>query len=135
MPRQLTTADAAARAATSGFNQWGGLMSDSLDALQRTFAMLSAKYQVKLPATVVQFEDLWRRLLTAEAPVSRLADLIQIAHNIAGNGKTFGFASAGEVAREIELCLEPACAAGRLPDAAEQERVAALLAALKHAAQ
>ena len=110
-------------------------MSDSLDALQRTFAMLSAKYQVKLPATVVQFEDLWRRLLASEAPVSRLADLIQIAHNIAGNAKTFGFASAGEVAREIELCLEPACAAGRLPDAAEQERVAALLAALKNAAQ
>jgi HPt (histidine-containing phosphotransfer) domain-containing protein len=110
-------------------------MSDSLDALQRTFAMLSAKYQVKLPATVVQFEDLWRRLLAAEAPVSRLADLIQIAHNIAGNGKTFGFASAGEVAREIELCLEPACATGRLPDAAEQERVAVLLASLKNAAQ
>jgi hypothetical protein len=39
------------------------------------------------------------------------------------------------VAREIELCLEPACAAGRLPDAAEQERVATLLAALKIAAQ
>ena len=110
-------------------------MSDSLDALQRTFAVLSAKYQVKLPGTVAQFEDLWRRLLAAEAPVSGLADLIQIAHNIAGTGKTFGFESAGEVAREIELCLEPACAAGRLPDAAEQERVAALLAALKNAAQ
>jgi HPt (histidine-containing phosphotransfer) domain-containing protein len=110
-------------------------VSDSLDALQRTFAMLSAKYQVKLPGTVAQFEDLWRRLLAAEAPVSGLVDLITIAHNIAGNGKTFGFASAGELAREIELCLEPVCAAGRLPDAAEQERVAALLAALKRAAQ
>jgi len=113
----------------------GGLVSDSLDALRRTVDMLSAKYQVKLPGAVAQFEDLWRRLLAAEAPVSRLADLIQIAHNIAGNGKTFGFASAGEVAREIELCLEPACAAARLPDAAEQERVAALIAALKSAAQ
>jgi HPt (histidine-containing phosphotransfer) domain-containing protein len=110
-------------------------VSDSLDALQRTFAMLSAKYQVKLPATVAQFEDLWRRLLAAEAPASRLADLVQIAHNIAGNAKTFGFASAGEVAHEIELCLEPACAAGRLPDAVEQERVATLLAALKNAAK
>jgi HPt (histidine-containing phosphotransfer) domain-containing protein len=110
-------------------------VSDSLDALKRTFAMLSAKYQAKLPRTVAQFEDLWRKLLAAEAPVSRLADLIQIAHNIAGNAKTFGFASAGEVAREIELCLEPACAAGRLPHAAEQERVAALLTALKNAAQ
>jgi HPt (histidine-containing phosphotransfer) domain-containing protein len=110
-------------------------VSDSLDALQRTFAMLCAKYQVKLPGMVAQFEDLWRRLLAAEAPVSVLADLIQIAHNIAGTGKTFGFASAGAVAREIELCLEPVCAAARLPDAAEQERVAALLAALKRAAQ
>ena len=97
--------------------------------------MLRAKYQVTLPATVVQFEDLWRRLLAAEVPASGLADLIQIAHNIAGTGKTFGFASAGELAREIELCLEPICAAGRLPDAAEQERVAALIAALKSASQ
>ncbi len=110
-------------------------MNHSLEALQRTFAMLSAKYQVTLPGKVAQFEDLWRQLLAAEAPVSRLADLVQIAHNIAGNAKTFGFASAGEVARDIELCLEPACAAGRLPDAAEQERVAALLAALKSVAQ
>ena len=110
-------------------------MTDSLDALQRTFAMLRAKYQGKLPDKVAQFEDLWRRLLAAEAPATGVADLINIAHNIAGNGKTFGFASAGEAAREIELCLEPVCAAGRLPDATEQERVAALLAALKRAAQ
>ena len=110
-------------------------MSDSLAALRRTFAILRAKYQFKLPGKVAQFEDLWRRLLAGEAPVSRLAELIQIAHNIAGTGKTFGFASAGEVAREIELYLEPVCAAGRLPDAAERERVAALLAALKSASQ
>jgi HPt (histidine-containing phosphotransfer) domain-containing protein len=110
-------------------------VSDSLAALQRTFAILRAKYQFKLPGTVAQFEDLWRRILAAEAPVSRLADLIRIVHNIAGNAKTFGFASAGEVAREIELCLEPVCAAGRLPDAAEQERIATLLAALKNAAK
>jgi len=116
-------------------SQKGGLVSRSLEALQRTFAMLSAKYQVTLPGKVEQFEDLWRQLLAAEAPVARLADLVQIAHNIAGNAKTFGFASAGEVAREIELCLEPACAAGRLPNAAEHERVAALLAALRNAAQ
>lgn len=110
-------------------------MNRSLEALQRTFAMLSAKYQVTLPAKVAQFDDLWRQVLAAEAPVSRLADLVQIAHNIAGNAKTFGFASAGEAARKIELCLEPACSAGRLPDATEQEHVAALLAALKNAAQ
>ena len=110
-------------------------MSDSLDALHRTFAALCAKYRVTLPAAVAQFEDLWGRLIAAEAPVSTLADLIQISHNIAGNAKTFGFASAGEVAHEIDLCLGPICAAGRLPDAAEQERIAALLAALKSAAQ
>ena len=113
----------------------GDIVTDSLDALQRTFAMLRAKYRVKLPGMVAQFEDLWRRLLAAEAPASGVGDLIQIAHNIAGNGKTFGFASAGEVAREIELCLDPVCAAGRLPDAVEQERIAALLAELKSAAQ
>lgn len=134
MPGQLTAKEGVS-VASGGFEQLGSLVSDSLDALHRTFAMLSAKYQVTLPDRVAQFEDLWHRLLAAETPVSRLADLIQIAHNIAGNAKTFGFASAGEVAREIELCLEPACAAGRLPDAVEQERVATLLAALNSAAK
>jgi len=109
-------------------------MSDTLDTLRHTFGILRAKYQFKLPGTVAQFENLWRRILAAEAPVSELGDLIQIAHKIAGTGKTFGFGPAGEVAHEIELCLEPVCAAGRLPDAAEQERIATLLAALKIAA-
>jgi len=97
--------------------------------------MLRAKYQVKLPGTVAQLEDLWRRLLAAEAPDSSLEELIQIAHNIAGTAKTFGFGTAGETARDIELLLQPVCAAGRLPDAAERERVAELLAALESAAR
>jgi chemotaxis protein histidine kinase CheA len=125
----------AASGTSWGIQTGGNVVSESLDALHRTFAMLRAKYQVKLPGTVAQIEDLWRRLLSAEAPASELADLVQLAHNIAGTAKTFGFEAAGEVAHEIELYLEPICASGRLPDAAEQERVAALLAALGNAAQ
>jgi HPt (histidine-containing phosphotransfer) domain-containing protein len=110
-------------------------VSESLDALQHTFAMLRAKYQVKLPGIVAQIDELWQRVLVTDAPASELTELIQITHNISGNGKTFGFASASETAREIELCLEPICIAGRQPDAGERERVEALLATLKHAAQ
>jgi hypothetical protein len=136
--RWPATADEAAGAAASRFGKFeliGDVLSDSLDALHRTFAALCAKYQVTLPATVAKFENLWRRIIAAEAPASQLADLIQIVHNISGNAKTFGFGTAGEVAREIELCLAPPCVAARLPDAAEQARVAALLAALKSAAK
>ena len=86
-------------------------------------------------ATLKAFNSTIHQLIDGHSQVLLDIHLIQIAHNIAGNGKTFGFASAGEVAREIELCLEPACATGRLPDAAEQERVAVLLASLKNAAQ
>jgi hypothetical protein len=108
-------------------------VSESLDALQHTFAMLRAKYQVKLPGIVAQIDELWQRVLVTETPASELTELIQLTHNISGNGTTFGFASASETAREIELFLEPICLAGRRPDEGERKHVELLFAALKRA--
>lgn len=104
------------------------------DELKRTLAKLRADYVAQLPATVAQMEALWRRLVAAEIAPVRLADLTRMAHSIGGSGTTFGVPNASRAARDLELFLDPFAQSGRLPGAAEQMTVAALLAALRQAA-
>ena len=107
---------------------------DPADALQQRIAMLRDDYASNLPGKIAEIEELWRRLLADDAPVAQLEDLVRMVHGTAGSGATFGLTAASDAARELERFLEPIHAAGRLPDAVERERIAALLAALKQAA-
>jgi HPt (histidine-containing phosphotransfer) domain-containing protein len=102
--------------------------------LKRTIAKLRAAYADQLPGTVAQMEELWRRLVAAEIPPLRVAELGRMAHSISGSGTTFGVPSATRAARDLELFLDQFAQSGRLPGPAEQETVAALLAALRQAA-
>ena len=104
------------------------------DELARTIAKLRADYADQLPATVVQIEDLWRRLVAAEIPLSRLNELVRMAHSIAGSGATFGVPEASRAAQEFELFLDQLIKDGRPPGPAEQKTAAVLLAALAQAA-
>jgi HPt (histidine-containing phosphotransfer) domain-containing protein len=110
-------------------------MADPADPLRRTIAMLRDDYASKLPGKIAEIEELWRRLLAGDAPPAELEDLVRRVHGIAGSGATFGLSAASDAARELERFLEPIDAAGRLPDAAERKRVAALIAALERAAR
>ena len=107
-------------------------MSD--DKLDRTMAKLRAEYAARLPVAVAEMEEQWRRLLAGETPWSQLGELVHMAHTVGGAGKTFGFAEASRVARELELLLEPRAQAGEIPDAAAQQAVAAMLLQLGRAA-
>ncbi len=102
--------------------------------MKRTIAMLRDDYASKLPGKIAEIEELRRRLLAADAPVAELQDVVRMVHGIADSGATFGLAVASDAARELARFLNPIHAAGRLPDAAERTRVAALIAALKQAA-
>ena len=104
------------------------------DELERTLAKLSADYVEQLPGTVAQMEDLWRRVVAAEIPELRLAELTRMAHSITGSGATFGLPNASRAARELELFLNRFGDSGRLPSPAEQKTVSALLAALRQTA-
>ena len=104
------------------------------DELQRTIAKLRADYAAQLPGTVAQMEDLWRSLVAAGMPPLPLAELVRMVHSITGSGATFGVPDASRAARELEECLERIGRSGRLPGPQEQERVSALLAALRQAA-
>lgn len=104
------------------------------DELERTIAKLRAEYAAQLPGTVAQMEDLWQRLVAAEIPPLRLAELARMAHSITGAGTTFGLPAASRAAGELESYLDRFGESGRLPGAAEQKTVSALLAALRQAA-
>lgn len=101
------------------------------DKLDLIIAKLRAEYAAQLPGSVAQMDELWQRLLAAEVPATGLAELIRMAHSIAGSGTTFGLPDASRAAREVESFLERFAADSRLPEPAEQETVATLLAALK----
>ena len=104
------------------------------DELERVIAKLRVDYACQLPGTVAQMEDLWRRLVAAEIPLSKLAELARMAHSITGSGTTFGLPDASRAARELELFLDRLVETGRLPGPAEQETVSAMLVALTQAA-
>jgi chemotaxis protein histidine kinase CheA len=104
------------------------------DELKRTLTKLRTDYAARLPATVAQMEEIWRRLIAAEIAPLRLAELVRMAHSITGSGSTFGVPDASRAARDLELFLDPFAKSGRLPGPAEQLTVAALLAALRQAA-
>jgi chemotaxis protein histidine kinase CheA len=104
------------------------------DELGRTIAKLREEYADQLPGTVAQMEELWRRLVAAEVPAARLAELARMAHSITGSGTTFGIPDASRAARDLELLLDRLGESGRAPGPAEQESVSALFAALRQAA-
>ena len=109
-------------------------MVDAAEALKQTIAMLRADYASTLPGTIAEIEALWARLPADGAPAAGFGELVRMVHGIAGTGATFGLAEASGAARELERILAPLHAAGRPPDSAEREAVAALIAALKQAA-
>ncbi|MBK5103342.1 MAG: Hpt domain-containing protein [Burkholderiales bacterium] len=106
----------------------------SEDELGRTIARLSADYAAQLPGTVAQMEELWRRIVAAELPLSQLSELLRTAHSISGSGATFGLPGASEAAGELELFMERLIDSGRPPGPAEHEVARALLAAIRQAA-
>ena len=95
---------------------------------------LRADYAAQLPGTVAAMEDLWRRLVAAEIPLTQLETLVRLAHGVAGSGATFDVPEASRVARQLELLLDAFRENGRLPEAAGQKGVADLLAELKQTA-
>ncbi|MBE0615454.1 MAG: Hpt domain-containing protein [Burkholderiales bacterium] len=104
------------------------------DDLERMIGRLSAEYAEQLPDTLAQMEDLWRCVVAAEIPSLRLSELVRMAHSISGSGATFGLPQVSKTARELELFIEQLAESDRQPGPAEQEAVAALLAALRRAA-
>ncbi len=102
--------------------------------IQKRIADMQADYAAKLPERIAGIEQLWSGLPAAGLAAAELEELIRAVHGIAGSGAIFGMAAVSDAARNLELHLESIRARGGPAGTAENERVAALIAAIKDAA-
>ena len=109
-------------------------MTEPAEPVSTQIAVLQAEYAAKLPERIAEIERLWTGLLAAGMPAAELEELVRAAHGIAGSGAILGMAAVSDAARDLELYLESIRARGGPAGTAENERVAALVAALKDAA-
>lgn len=106
---------------------------DDPDELQAELEQLSAAYAARLPERIATLERAWEELQGDGWNSDGLQLLSRQVHNLAGSGRTFGFALLSEAARNLEDCLREIAAAGSVPDAQHRDRVRALLRELHRA--
>ena len=90
-----------------------------------------ADYRHALPQRVAQIELLWQQVLNGDCFAQALATLERCAHSLAGSGATFGFASMGSAARQLELAVTPLLDAEFAVVAAAQPDICQAIEALK----
>ena len=64
-----------------------------------------ADYRAALPQRLAHIELLWCQVLSGDSASQALTTLERCAHSLAGSGATFGFASVGNAAYELELAV------------------------------
>ena len=107
--------------------------------LEGRLAEIKRAYIAELPAKAAALEAVWRRIQAQAWQPEAVEELQRIAHNLAGSGATFGFATLSRSARALEIPIrqltqieatEPVGARNRIPGLVE-----ALLAELRAAAR
>lgn len=86
-----------------------GLTPEQSESLRKQLQVLRANYGVKLREKVEVIRRLWRECRETPAGSGRqelLKVLHRHTHSLAGSGATFGFAAAGEAARQAEVVLK-----------------------------
>lgn len=101
------------------------------DEFKRQMAAFSADYRAGLPAKLERIDVLWQTLRSGASDTGSCVELLRGLHTIAGSAKTFGLSAVGDAARTAENFLEPFCAAGAMPLAADREAFGQLLGALR----
>lgn len=104
------------------------------DEFKRQIEAFSADYRAGLPEKLARIDVLWQALGAGASDAGACAELLRALHTIAGSAKTFGLSEVGNAARAAENFLEPFCAGGAMPRAADREAFGQLLGALRQSA-
>lgn len=104
------------------------------DEFKQQMAAFSAEYRAGLPAKLERVDLLWQTLRSGAPDAGACMELLRSLHTIAGSAKTFGLSVVGDRARAVENFLEPFCAGGAIPQAADREAFGHLLDALRQSA-
>ena len=83
-------------------------MSTPQQLFQRFLDEQRSEYGRSLPGKVRQIEAHWRFVASGGAEADTLAELLRLAHTLAGTAGTLGFAAAGQAAKALELLVQRA---------------------------
>ncbi|MCP5205994.1 MAG: EAL domain-containing protein [Hahellaceae bacterium] len=90
---------------------------------QTALTALQQKYVAALPARLSHISQLWDNLKQVNWSEKNLSSLYTLVHQLAGNGKTFGYEQLSLHASELEMMLMPLVESGLPPSAAEKKGV------------
>jgi len=82
-------------------------MSNPSQQIEDELAKLRDKYKAELPAKINQIGRLWAKIKSSAWGTDHPPELHKCAHNLAGSGRTFGFADISTVARDLDLAIKP----------------------------
>ncbi len=103
-------------------------MSDLREEFEKKLGEARAKYVNSLPGKISEIVLIWNQLNRNEWRTEVVAKMQNLAHNLAGSGRTFGFPQLSAQARILERALE----ATTLPPAEDvKTKISSLLTALQ----
>jgi HPt (histidine-containing phosphotransfer) domain-containing protein len=109
-------------------------MDDETD-FEAELQALSADYAARIPDKLAQIEQAWVGLPADRWDEEGFYLLHRMVHNLAGSGRTFGFALLSDVAHRFEAHLRELAQAKTVCDSAERQRIRTLLDELRQAAR
>ena len=108
-------------------------MADPAD-LQAMLKNLCDSYAAQLPDKLRLVEQAWEQLPRDSWDEEGFQTLHRMVHSLTGSGKTFGFASLSDVARNLEEGLKQIGQAKTVPGEEQRKRIQALLSELDQVA-
>ena len=104
-----------------------------LEGFQAELSALKAAYAAELPAIIKQIEQEWNQLARGEWDDQGFQALMLKVHSLTGSGKSFGFDSISDAARNLEDYLRPFSRAQAAPNEVQRNSIEALLHELRRA--
>lgn len=101
--------------------------------LQAKLKLLSDAYAAQLPEKLKQLELIWSRFSQAEWDQEDFQTLYRMVHSLTGSGKTFGFSTLSDAARQLENYLKSIGEAQQRLNADQRAQVSRLLGVLGQA--
>lgn len=105
------------------------------DRVHAALALLGEHYAASLPEKLGKIDHAWEGLARDGWDARGEHELGRLLHNLAGSGKTFGFARVSAVARALGDYLGQVARANAVPDEGQGDRVRDWLAELREAAR
>ena len=91
-------------------------MSNPSQLIEEELGKLSDNYKAELPTKISQISSIWENIKSSAWENTKLLELHKCAHNLAGSGRTFGFAEISAVALKLDNAIKPLIETNNAPN-------------------